>query len=280
MAKDFRTVIEPIKSAFRLNHETKMTLIGSCFTDNIGSRLVDDGFDACVNPLGILFNPASIANIVKRALDDEYFKISDLQCVNGVYHCLDLESRRQSTDAERLLAELNEALRDFAVVLRHSDIWFVTFGTAWVFEYRETSRIVGNCHKLAADKFDRRRLSIEEIVEAWKPLCEDRQVVFTVSPVRHLADGLHGNTLSKSTLLLAIDMLVSETTATYFPAYEIVNDDLRDYRFYDADMKHPSPVACDYIYDKFAHTYFDKTTMALAENNRRLARLSKHRPIL
>jgi hypothetical protein len=280
MAREFRTVIEPVSSPFKLNHDSSIAMLGSCFTNNIGSRLTEAGFDVSVNEMGILFNPASIANLVNRALERKWWTVDDLVEWNGTYHCLDLESRRQSQDVGELLNGVNGDLEKLAQKLTAADVWFVTFGTAWVFEYTATGMLVGNCHKLPNNCFERRRMSVAEIVDMWLPLCQGRRVVFTVSPVRHLADGLHGNTVSKATLHVAIEELVEKAGATYFPAYEIVNDDLRDYRFYDADMKHPSAVACEYIYERFAQTYFDKSTAALADEYRRKARQCNHRPIL
>lgn len=270
----FRTIVQPIRSS-EIARDARITMLGSCFTDNIGSRLKADGFDVSVNPLGVLFNPFSIATVVERAQSGVPYSADDLIERDNVWHCLDFESRRQNADASVLLRTLNEDFEAFADRLSNTDVLIVTFGTAWIFEYGEDNRTAGNCHKLHPGMFRRRRLSVEEIVSRWKPLCDNRRVIFTVSPVRHLADGLHGNSLSKATLLLATEQL-----GEYFPSYEAVNDDLRDYRFYDADMKHPSSVAVDYIYSLFADTYFSKETQGLAHEAHREFLRSQHRPIL
>jgi hypothetical protein len=276
----FRTIIEQPKAKALISHESKLLMLGSCFTDNVGRRLTAHGFNVTVNPMGILFNPASIASILNRALSSQLYTASDLVNDNGVFHCLDFESRRQSADSAELLESLNRDFTEFSALMTESDTWIITFGTAWIFERRDNGMLVGNCHKFNPTFFNRRRLSVDEITRLWRPLCQSHRVIFTVSPIRHLADGLHGNNISKSTLLLAIEALVDEGLAEYFPAYEILVDDLRDYRFYDADMKHPSEVACDYIFDIFSKTYFDKNTQALALENLRAYKAQKHRQIL
>jgi hypothetical protein len=272
---EFRTVIEPIRNAQPISHDTSIVMLGSCFTDNIGSLLERDGFDVCANPMGVLYNPISIAQVADRALRGEAYTPSDLYEHNGVWHCLDFESRRQGCDAEALLNSLNADFAAFAEKLRAANVWIITFGTAWIFDHIATNRVAGNCHKLPSAEFVRRRLSVDEIVRTWQPLCENRRIIFTVSPIRHLADGLHGNQLSKATLLLATEQL-----GEYFPAYEIVCDDLRDYRFYAADMKHPSETAVNYIYNIFQDSYFDRATVQKAIECRRNFARQNHRPIL
>lgn len=272
----FRTEIEPIRKAAPIDHSQRLMLLGSCFTDNIGSRLQRDGFNASVNPMGALYNPLSIANAILRALSGQPFTQADLTAdAAGVWHCLDFESRRQNADIAVLLESLNADFAKFADDLKKADVWIVTFGTAWVFDYLPTGETVGNCHKFPSTDFSRRRLSVEEITRALQPLINGRRVIFTVSPIRHLADGLHGNNLSKATLLLATEKL-----GEYFPAFEIVNDDLRDYRFYAADLKHPSETAADYIYEIFSNTYFSAATRQLCLEHRRQSARAAHKPII
>ena len=273
----FRTPIEPLRGVAPIDHSQSIVMIGSCFSSNIGSLLLRDGFNVSVNEMGVLYNPASIAAVCRRALDGTPFTVDDLVEENGTWHCLWFESRRQHTDPAALLESLNRDFATFASHLRAADVWFVTFGTAWVFELLSTGDIVGNCHKLPASSFRRTRLGTDDIVRMWKPFTEHarRRIVFTVSPIRHLADGLHGNALSKATLLLATEQL-----GEYFPAYEIMNDDLRDYRFYAADMKHPSDTAVEYIYEIFRQTYFTASTEEIAAQNRRQAARSNHRQII
>lgn len=272
---EFRTIIEPLRNQRGIDHSTSIVMLGSCFTDNIGALLKRDGFDVSANPMGVLYNPMSIAQVINRALNNEPYTIDDLYESDGVWHCLDFESRRQGTDAAALLEALNRDFTDLREKLINANVWIITFGTAWVFDHKPTQRIAGNCHKLPGSEFVRHRLSVEQIVETWQPLCEQKRIIFTVSPIRHLADGLHGNQLSKATLLLATEQL-----GEYFPAYEIVCDDLRDYRFYAADMKHPSETAINYIYNIFEQSYFDRATSQKALECRRIYARQNHRPII
>lgn len=256
-------------------------MLGSCFTTNIGEQLAIDGFDVTVNPTGVLYNPASIASMILRVSERKSYSSSDLYCDDsGKFHLLDFPNLFQGDEATELLQRGNEALTTLADSYSAADILIVTFGTSYIFDLKESGNTVGNCHKLPADLFVRRRLTPEEIVEIWKPIIlSGKRVIFTVSPIRHLADGLHGNSLSKSILLLAVDKLV-EMGAEYFPAYEIMMDDLRDYRFYAADMKHPSPVAVEYIYDIFKSRYFTPETERLVSLQRKQYKFSQHRQLL
>ncbi len=276
----FTTEVELTASRQPISHSSRITMLGSCFTDNIGVLLSSDGFDVSINAMGILFNPASIAKVINRAVTQKEYTQDDLFRHEGIWHCLDFASQRQDTDDHKLLKQLNEDFTRFVKRLSDTDTLIITFGTAWVFDHIPSHSLVGNCHKLPASQFIRRRLSIDEIVNIWKPICQNRHIIFTVSPVRHLADGLHGNALSKSILLLATERLCQESNCEYFPSYEILNDELRDYRFYAADMKHPSEVAIEYIYDRFQSVYFTPQTRLQALEHRRLTLRQNHRPIL
>lgn len=279
----FRTELEIRPETAPLTHGTRCTTIGSCFSDAIGRRLADGGFDTDVNPMGVLFNPLSIANAVGRALQQQMYDAGDLyRDANGVYHILDFESRRQGADPEALLAAVNADMARFAARLSVTDCLLVTFGTAWCFNHLPTQRVVGNCHKLPDAEFQRSLADMEHIVATWTPIVRRfPRIIFTVSPVRHLNDGLHGNTLSKAILHLAVDTLVRQNpTCAYFPAYEALMDDLRDYRFYAADLKHPSDMAEEYIFDRFSDMFFDRDTRRAVEAARRDCRRAAHRPIL
>lgn len=275
----FRTEIEIKRSEQPVTHRDRLLTIGSCFSDSIGKRLSSDGFDVSVNPMGVLFNPLSIANVFERALEGRKYSTEDLyKDSEGIFHCLDFESRRQGNDPEKLLDELNHDFILFATRLVEADRIFVTFGTAWIFSHLPSdNRIVGNCHKLPDREFVRFLTSVSEITARWSPLTRKLPIVFTVSPVRHLNDGLHGNTLSKSILQLAVSEL---TDAEYFPAFEILIDDLRDYRFYGEDLKHPSKMAEDYVYERFGEMFFSRETVATAAEFRRRSLREAHRPII
>lgn len=291
----FRTETELPRSTHRIAHgDGGVMLLGSCFSDNIGQRLCDDGFDVCHNPMGSLYNPASLHAFISRLLSitesdgsvsesAEAYNASDLTLAgDGQWHALDFPLRYSGDDPDALLCRINteccEAARNFA----RAQTIIITFGTAWCFEIISNGKVAGNCHKLPASEFVRRRMNTAEITAMWQPLVHrlrdmGKHVMATVSPIRHLADGLHGNQLSKATLLLAVDALEG---VEYFPAYEAVVDDLRDYRFYADDLKHPSAMAVEYIYNIFSQTYFSKETLEEARR-RHAARLREaHRPLL
>jgi hypothetical protein len=291
----FRTETELPRSTHRIAHgDGGVMLLGSCFSDNIGQRLCDDGFDVCHNPMGSLYNPASLHAFISRLLSitesdgsvsesAEAYNASDLTLAgDGQWHALDFPLRYSGDDPDALLCRINteccEAARNFA----RARTIIITFGTAWCFEIISNGKVAGNCHKLPASEFVRRRMNPADITAMWQPLVHrlrdmGKHVMATVSPIRHLADGLHGNQLSKATLLLAVDALEG---VEYFPAYEAVVDDLRDYRFYADDLKHPSAMAVEYIYNIFSQTYFSKETLEEA-SRRHAARLREaHRPLL
>lgn len=279
----FRTEIEIIPTNSPLCLQDNVLSLGSCFSQAVGNRLIQGGINTSVTPMGILFNPRSIAGVINRALDRRPFTEADLYCDDsGIWHALDFESRRQNRDAEVLLGELNQDFLSFSDCLVNASCWLITFGTAWCFRHLPTDKIVGNCHKLPDVQFEREQCSVAEIIEIWNPILEAApRVIFTVSPVRHLNDGLHGNTVSKSRLHLAVEQLCAKhPNVEYFPAFEALNDDLRDYRFYADDMKHPSQVAEEYIFELFCRCYFDAKTRQVLEENRRKSRLLGHRPII
>jgi Zn-finger protein len=280
----FRTEIEKLSEHCDITHDDHIVLLGSCFTDNIGRQLDIDGFEVTHNPFGTLYNPASIARCITCAQNDFKYALSNLDKEEDVWHCLDFASIYCDKEPNRLIDKLNAELNIFREKLITCSKLIITFGTAWAFEKSDSHDIVGNCHKFKPSYFTRRRMTVDEIVQLWQDIAvqfSDKEIIFTVSPIRHTADGLHGNSLSKSTLLLAVDELCSRfANCQYFPAFEIMNDDLRDYRFYAADMKHPSETAIDYIYDFFRETYFDIKTKNCALFHRKEALRAAHRQII
>ena len=278
-----RTQIDIKKSDNPLGLDRRIISLGSCFSQAIGNRLRSGGVEIEVTQMGILFNPMSIANIINRALSGKEYSANDLYCdSNGIFHALDFESRRQDKDAENLLKSLNDDFRQFENSLHKADCWLITFGTSWCFRHLSSNRIVGNCHKLQDSEFERQLCSVRDIVDLWAPLADKaKRIIFTVSPVRHLNNGLHGNTLSKARLHLAIEEITAKfDNVEYFPAFEALNDDLRDYRFYADDLKHPTSLAEDYIFDLFTETYFSEENRNRIEQNRRESRRLQHRPIM
>lgn len=282
---ELRTKIDGLKGKTEIDHRQGIVLLGSCFADNVGSRLEHDGFDVMYNPMGPLYNPLSLARLIKDLLDGRIYTPDDFRTdAGGVTHCLDFASRYQHADANLLAEMLN---RDFQRLREHflsASVVCITFGSSYIYSINERiDGVVGNCHKFPSSDFRRMLIDVDDITDVWIPLSErltslGKRLILTVSPIRHLADGLHGNQLSKARLLLACEKLAA--AADYFPAYEIMLDDLRDYRFYDRDMKHPSDVACDYIYDKFGETYFSAATKEHALSSRKEYLRRQHRTIV
>lgn len=306
---DFRTAIKPAPATICVDHSSGIMMLGSCFSDNIGRRLLDGLFDVDVNPMGTLYNPASIASALDDIMERREFAAADLFEHDGRWHSFAHHSRFSGTDPEKVLKGINSRLRTAHDNLRLGRVLIVTLGTAWIFSLRATGRVVSNCHKLPQAMFERSRMSVSDIVTLWQPLLSrlrefnpSLQVIFTVSPIRHLADGAHGNQLSKATLLLAVDALIEKSRVSadfivdtegrttfpisrplpvveYFPAYEALMDDLRDYRFYAADMTHPSETAADYVYSLFASSHMSEATRGLAAACRKVTRRLAHRPM-
>lgn len=281
----FRTEIEPQGFWPWIEPTTAITLLGSCFADSVGAALARDGFDTMANPMGPLYNPSSLFRCLTDALTGRRYGAGDFTPGPMGHHCLDYASRYCGPDADALAARLNGELEVLRAHLTRggSKLLCLTLGTAYVF-YLDGSIPVGNCHKFPASRFGRRRLNTGEIAEGWKrlrPLLpEDLNIILTVSPIRHLADGLHGNNISKAVLHLAGEEICADGRAVYFPAFEIVNDDLRDYRFYADDLKRPSDMAVEYIYDVFSRSFMTDAARAAAAEGRRASAAAAHRPII
>lgn len=278
---------------FQLDFSTPIVSLGSCFADEVGHRLLDGGFHVELNPFGTLYNPASIAHAIDRLLTDTPITEADLVEHDGLWHSWYHHGSFSHRLKEECLASCNSRLHQAHLVLRDAQLLMLTFGTAWVFS-REgdtrplSNRVVANCHKLPPSHFVRWRMEVADIVGLWQPLLQRLHtfnprlnVLFSVSPIRHLADGLHGNQLSKATLLLAEDALCSQhpTLAYYFPAYEILLDELRDYRFFAPDMLHPSPLSADIVYDRFQQACLSPALIQQAHLNAKTARQSLHQPL-
>lgn len=273
---EFRTEIERVNGGFEIGAENKILLLGSCFSESIGMRLADCGFDVMVNPMGTLYNPESIARMLERR--KEYGE-EDLVCHNGIWHCLDMAARYSDTDAERLLERVNRDWSCLWTAAEEADVMVITFGTTRVYRHKGSGEPVGNCHRLPACEFEELNLTTEEIVARWSEIdLGGKRVIFTLSPIRYTAYGLAANALAKATLRVAIEEICLRTGAEYFPAYEMMTDDLRDYRFYAADMKHPSDTAVEYIFEHFADAYFSEQTKAWARIKDKESRRQRHNP--
>jgi hypothetical protein len=260
--------------------------LGSCFAENIGKNMQDMYLDVDVNPFGVLYNPMSILQSIEMLISNKQFTEKDIFVHRGLWNSFSHSSQFSDTKPDHCLEKINACLKISSVFIENANVLLLTFGTAWVYEEKESGQVVSNCHKLPCSVFIRRRLNVDEIVNAYSTLFDKLQktnpklkVIFSVSPVRHLKDTAHGNNLSKSVLLLAIDALCSQfENVFYFPAYEILLDELRDYRFFADDMVHPSVVAVQYIWQKFAETYFDKESQNYFQEVKQLNNDLNHRP--
>lgn len=284
----FRTEISVKRSGHPVTHQSSLLLLGSCFSDEIGARLRDSGFSVTVNPTGTLYNPLSIADAMMRFMGLGQDVAPVLVEHDGLWHSMDHHTRFSSSDVEVLRNSMALAQESGAAAVKDASHVFVTLGSAYVYEFADTGRVVANCHKLHPSRFTRRKLTVSDIVECWTDVLREfhvlnarAQVIFTVSPIRHMADGLHGNQLSKATLLLAIDELCSlyPDFVSYFPAYEALIDDLRDYRFYAEDLAHPSSVAVSYVYSLLSDSYFRDETVLRCRDCEKEARRRRHRQI-
>lgn len=279
------TPVEASESSVKVSFKDRITILGSCFADSIGSRMSALGFDVCVNPFGTLYNPMSICNSAARMASGIPFTRE--QCVEmgagaGLFCSFSHHTSFARRTPEEFLENANRALETASEAWKGSTKVIITLGTAWCYEHIATGEIVSNCLKIDQKEFRRRRLSVAEVASLLKSLIarnSGKEFIFTVSPIRHLKDGAHGNQLSKSTLLLAIDEICRAfpDRTEYFPSFEIVMDELRDYRFYAEDMTHPSDQAADYIWRRFiASTLPEEEKELLAERSRELKR-SMHR---
>ena len=272
----WRTEIAIEKSRWQLTPESRVLLVGSCFTDSIGAKMQQYGLNAVCNPTGVLYNPLSIVQSLNGDMSVEIVEH------DGLYHSMSHHGSFSGTDSEQVLRRCLQSQAELHKALAEADIVFVTFGTAYV--YYRNGQVVANCHKLPEREFTRERLSVEQIIAAWRPLIRtmpDKHWVFTVSPIRHQRDGMHQNQLSKAVLLMAIEQLQHEQPeqVSYFPAYEIVLDELRDYRFYAEDMVHPSAQAVDYIWERFCDFVLADGERQTLLDNIKACRRSRHRPM-
>lgn len=285
---EFRTAIKINNATEQIQHSHRIMLIGSCFSDNIGSKLQNALMNVDINPFGTVYNPVSIYNEISNIVSGKEITDNELFFANGMWNHFGFHShfsRAEQTDA---LTTMNNRLRKAHDNLKHCDWIIITLGTAMIYEHKTSNSIVSNCHKLPATEFSRRILKIEEVkhyLESILSIIHDynnhTKIIFTVSPIRHVSDGLELNQLSKSTLRVAIGNIVEAHSdfCHYFPAYEIMMDDLRDYRFYASDMVHPSDIAIEYIWNVFKATFFnDKTAQATSRCERMSKRLA-HRPM-
>lgn len=283
----FSTPVAIQEAAEKIDYNSRILMLGSCFSTEIGQILKDYRFDVMVNPFGVLYNPCSIANSVKRLLNPEPFTANEVIRTNPThpnapakFASFSHHSSFARLTPEEFLVNANESLTLAASFLNNADIVIITLGTAWTFRNISTCKVVSNCHKRLSKEFKRELLSLDEcyaeLLETANSL-KGKKIIFTVSPIRHLKDTAHGNQISKSTLLLAVERVIAECNwCSYFPSYEIMMDELRDYRYYAEDMVHPSALAVKYIFEKFKESNISTPAFKQMENNMRLTKAENH----
>lgn len=274
------------KSNNKINYRDSIQFLGSCFSDHIYKRLNQVNFNVLNSVNGVVFNPISLAEPLIRLMNPTAYSDDAICFNNGLYYSDYHHGIFASLDKEVLLNEINKNQAEFAVNIAQCKFLFITFGSAYVYKRVDNDRLVANCHKQASNSFNKELLSVNEIVDYYQPILTylhknypHLNVVFTVSPVKHLKDGVIENQWSKATLLLAINQLLKTNSITYFPAYELLNDDLRDYRFYESDGAHPNQMAIEYIFNKFKSTFFDDVTQQYYEEALKLSKIKNHSPI-
>lgn len=279
-----RTEIPHSKSDFDIDHRATILLLGSCFAENIGQKLEEHKFITLRNPLGISYNPISLSQLIQREND---FNLDDYNLENELYFNYQLYSEFSDLENKKAVLKANKALKMQQDFFKKCKVVFISLGTAWVHELESNQEIVNNCHKQKASLFSKRLLSVSETITALSEVVtfvsnktqNQAQVVFTVSPIRHLKDGFHENQLSKSTLQLAVnEVCKKQINVAYFPSYEILIDDLRDYRFYETDLVHPNKLAIEYIWNKFSEVFFSENTKNLNVRIESFNASIQHRP--
>lgn len=282
-----QTPVETGRSKVGVSLNDKIVILGSCFADNMGQKMVDLGFDVCLNPFGTLYNPVSVCNSVARLTSGIPF--SKDECVQmgagaGLVCSFSHHTSFARRTEDEFLQVANASLKEASLRWKAASKVIITLGTAWIYEYLRSGETVSNCLKIDAKEFSRRRLSVRETATLLMNMIArhpEKEFMFTVSPIRHFKDGAHGNQISKSTLLLALDEVLAKfpERCEYFPAYEIVLDELRDYRFYSPDMIHPSDQAVDYLWSRFVGFAVPPADLPELDSRRRGLLRSRHRPI-
>jgi len=283
----FRTEILIHKPTETISYEDQLMLIGSCFVENIGKKFQDGGFQTTINPFGILYNPHSLVQSIERLLNPIPFETTDLFSYEGVWNSFAHHSRFSYPSREETLRNINEQLVSGAMKMQSACWLMITLGTAWVYKLADSGVVVANCHKLPENRFIRHRMSEEEIVEVFTPLIERLhtlnpalQILMTVSPIRHWKDGAHENQLSKASLLLAIEQIQQRFSFVhYFPSYELMMDELRDYRFYAEDMIHPNATAIGFIWEKLLLNYLSRDAQKTLKEVEQLNKALQHRSL-
>ena len=285
---NFTTKIPIDKSSNPIDYDSKIVSLGSCFAENMGEKFSYFKFQNIVNPFGIIFNPVSIENLISRVVNKQKFTEDDIFCHNDLWHCFEVHSELSNSNKEEFLNKLNALVDEFHFQISKSTHFQITYGTSWVYRNKSSKKIVANCHKVPQSQFDKEILSVEiieksiqntiDLIQKVNPNCH---FIFTISPVRHIKDGFVENQRSKSHLIAALQSILQTehfTNTEYFPSYEIMIDELRDYRFYAADMLHPSHTAIDYIWVRFFENYISEENHSTMEEVCSIQKALAHRP--
>ncbi|MDR1761000.1 MAG: GSCFA domain-containing protein [Bacteroidales bacterium] len=282
----FRTEIRPKPSVFQISHAGRGLTVGSCFSDTIGECLEHSKFPVMRNPLGVVYNPVSIYTALCILCGTRSISEQDLFTDHDVWKSYLLHSSFASTNKNEVLERCVNVQNRFATEFQTLDYCIITLGTAWVYTLNASGEVVSNCHKTPARNFTRRQLSVAEIsaaiaqsIELLQNVNPNIQIIFTISPVRHWNDGAHENQVSKSLLFVALHEVLKQYKHTqYFESYELLMDDLRDYRFYESDLLHPNSQAIEYIWHAFSQTYFSAETHSIIQQVQALHKAMQHRP--
>lgn len=283
----FHLDFKPTISKHAISHQQITLLVGSCFSENIASRLNQLYFNVSANPFGILFNPDAIYQTINRIIDKHYFQEEDVFEKHGLWFCLDTHTHIYNETRQGLLQALNSIIDNWHAQLKNADWLLITFGSAYGYKHKELKKTVANCHKLPQQLFNKELIEVSETVKQYSDLQnklsyfnDKLKLIYTVSPVKHLRDGVIENSLSKAILIQAVHQIIrANNNCYYFPAYELVTDDLRDYRFYKQDMAHPNEQAIAYVWQKFTETYFTTETQLLNKQLQEINTAKQHKPL-
>jgi lysophospholipase L1-like esterase len=270
----------------QIDYTSKLFLLGSCFSENIGNKLSYYKFQSVQNPLGILFHPKAIEHLILNSINAKEYTEEDIFELNERWHCFDTHSQLSNNGKEELLQNLNEAIKTTKEQLTNSTHIIITLGTAWVYRYISSDKIVANCHKVPQKQFLKELLSVDEVTESLESMTAlirlinpKASIIFTVSPVRHVKDGFVQNQQSKSHLIAGIHNVIEHRkNIHYFPSYEIMMDELRDYRFYKEDMIHPNQTAIHYIWEKFVYSWFNESSLSTMKRVEEIQKGITHKP--
>lgn len=270
----------------KIGYDSKVFLLGSCFSENIGDKFQYYKFQSLQNPFGILFHPFVIEQFLERLVSEKFYTKEDLVYHNKHWHCFEAHSKLSAGSCEEILTNLNMAVQETRHFLTEASHVILTYGTAWVYRFISTDQYVANCHKIPPQKFQKEIISADRIQQSIeKSICLLRKInssiklIFTVSPVRHAKDGLVENSRSKANLLSAIHLGIEKNLEqnSYFPSYELMMDELRDYRFYKDDLLHPSAMAIDYIWEKFSASWLEAQSFETMKQVAKIQRGLQHK---